>query len=168
MLALFAAALYVALNDVRIEGGPQSQFENKRDRDFLHGWKSMGDIAGAEGRDDGTEGGFPEEWKQEVQRSLEHFQAHDNISIGANGLFSAWKELRHGFFVRISNGSMYVKIILLYLHVSEIILIVITCVLSRMAIVLLDGAIGHEMKAKGIDQLCSDLGYHDLFVGMSC
>ena len=36
-----------------------------------------------------------------------------------------------------------------------------------MAIVLLDGAIGHELKAKGIDQLCSDLGYHDLFAAGS-
>ena len=112
MLALFAVALYVALNDVRIEGGPQSQSANKRERDFLHGWKSTGDFAGsgAEARDDGTEGGFPEEWKQEVQRSLEHFQAQGNVSIGERGLLNAWQELRHGFFVRISNGSMFVKL----------------------------------------------------------
>ena len=36
-----------------------------------------------------------------------------------------------------------------------------------MAFLLLDGAIGHELKAKGIDQLCSDLGYHDLFAAGS-
>lgn len=36
-----------------------------------------------------------------------------------------------------------------------------------MAIVLLDGAIGHELKAKGVDQLCSELGYHDLFAAGS-
>ena len=116
MLVLLAIVLYVALNDIRIESGTRSQYEKKRiDRDFLHGWRNIGeDFAGssAESREDArkAEGGFPEEWKQEVQRSLEHFQAHGNASISKEGLLNAWQQLRHGFFVRISNGSMYVKL----------------------------------------------------------
>lgn len=112
MLVLFAVALYVALRDARMEGGPQSPYE-RQDRGFLHGWRNSGDFAGAdaEGRDDvsNTEGGFPGEWKQEVRRSLEHFQAHGNVSISEQGLLNAWKELRHGFFVRVSNGSMHIQ-----------------------------------------------------------
>jgi len=50
---------------------------------------------------------FPGEWTIELKESLQHFESNRNESISPEGLQKAFENLRHGFFVRIENGKMY-------------------------------------------------------------
>ena len=54
-------------------------------------------------------GGFPEEWKGELERSLEYFRAHRNVSMQPDAFIKAWEKVKRGFFVRIVDGSMYIE-----------------------------------------------------------
>jgi len=90
---LLGAVLLAVLNDARIKGGS-----------VLH-YKMTMDRGGSVDRVD-----FPEEWRREVERSLEYFRTHWNESMRSDAFVSTWEKFKRGYFVRIVNGSMYVEI----------------------------------------------------------